>query len=206
MHRWGGGLDYDNCTPAALKLLVLRRSLTDPYPDGLTLRYYYTKLLRAADHDSRFRFLDLPAELKNQVYTELLTIPYGGQTCSPQILATSRQISDDATGILYAENVLECGFHCDYGNAPNDLYGTYYTYVDCLLLANPCYEDEYGFFDRAHALVPLRERPAASILHKFTTLKINIHAGGLGDFDSHMLDGFEGRGTFKTVYWPLHRR
>lgn len=54
-----------------------------------------------------FRFLGLPLELRNQVYWHLLTLTKEDtserQVCSPEILYTSRQVHDEASGILYAE-------------------------------------------------------------------------------------------------------
>lgn len=52
---------YEKCTPAQLKSFVKQRGIIDPYPTGLTLKYFYIKLLVAADrYPRRFRFLDLP--------------------------------------------------------------------------------------------------------------------------------------------------
>ncbi|KAI7268347.1 hypothetical protein KC343_g6230 [Hortaea werneckii] len=55
--------------------------------------------------NSAFRFLDLPAEMRNLVYRELLVWPSDRpERCWPQILRTCRQISYEATDIIYTEN------------------------------------------------------------------------------------------------------
>lgn len=52
-------------------------------------------------------FLDLPGELRNQIYDELLISHDRDPTrvrCYPQILATCRRIHQEASGILYGSN------------------------------------------------------------------------------------------------------
>lgn len=76
-----------------------------------------------------FRFLDLPAELRNHVYILCLTCPSGFQLCSDfgehgefvrlilpltleiKLLLVSRQINREATGILYGENRFQSSWH-----------------------------------------------------------------------------------------------
>lgn len=53
-----------------------------------------------------FRFLDLPAELRNIIYTDLLTTSlrsyaYCRRTCHPEILATCRQLHAEASDVLH---------------------------------------------------------------------------------------------------------
>lgn len=80
-----------------------------------TQRYELIWTLRIADFDSTFRFLDLPPELRNQVYKELLQIqPSSGnrkRSCFPQILATSRQIHEEVYNILYKDNEVSWKLH-----------------------------------------------------------------------------------------------
>ncbi|KAI7182730.1 hypothetical protein KC363_g8618 [Hortaea werneckii] len=53
-----------------------------------------------------FRFLDLPVEMRNLVYRELLVWPSDRpERCWPQILRTCRQVNYEATDIIYTENV-----------------------------------------------------------------------------------------------------
>ena len=65
----------------------------------------YREALRLADKDIPFRFLNLSAELRNEVYNKLLTEDKSS-TCHPQILATCKQINDEAADLLYANNTI----------------------------------------------------------------------------------------------------
>ncbi|RMZ12142.1 hypothetical protein D0860_03112 [Hortaea werneckii] len=69
---------------------------------GMTLRY---KSADVPKDDQVFRFLDLPAEMRNLVYRELLVWPSNKpERCWPQILSTCRQVNDEAKHIIYTEN------------------------------------------------------------------------------------------------------
>lgn len=80
--------------------------------------YYYARVLAQADKDYRFRFLDLPTELRLYVYRELLLLPevekyYDGtdeRFCHPAILQTCHEVNAEANSVLYDENIIECGF------------------------------------------------------------------------------------------------
>lgn len=104
-------LDYhtDRCRLRDLKQFIQQRELKDPFPAGITLKYYYLKVLLPADSNLVFRFLDLPAELRNQVYAYLL-VPTDWYSCYPQILRTCKTIYREANEILYADNVIECHY------------------------------------------------------------------------------------------------
>ncbi|RMY45206.1 hypothetical protein D0865_10058 [Hortaea werneckii] len=57
------------------------------------------------NEDQVFRFLDLPAEMRNLSYRELLVWPSNRlERCWPQILSTCRQVNDEAKDIIYKEN------------------------------------------------------------------------------------------------------
>lgn len=112
-------LDYDSCTAKELEGFIIARGLKNPYPAGLTLKYFYIRILEKADRESQpFRFLDLPPEMRNMVYVDLLTLPE--HTCGthcicfPQILRTCRQVYKEAGDILYAENRIMCAFGAAY--------------------------------------------------------------------------------------------
>lgn len=113
-----GRVDYDKCTPKDLKMFLKQRFLHDPYPPGLTLKSTYIRILNAADRIYTFRFLDLPPEMQNLVYSKLLImLPAHDRKrkhCFPQILSTCREVSNDATGILYSENDIDCKFSVTY--------------------------------------------------------------------------------------------
>ncbi|KAK3707020.1 hypothetical protein LTR37_012352 [Vermiconidia calcicola] len=66
----------------------------------------YIKALKQADKAIRFRFLDLPPEYRTEVYRYLLTF-VDSWTCYPQILATCKQIQQEATKVLYGNNLIE---------------------------------------------------------------------------------------------------
>lgn len=116
--RSGLTVNYEMCTPRRLRRLVKRRGLIDPFPQGITLSYYYIKLLEAADRSPPvFRFLDLPPEARNIVYNELLTIddrsPEFGGHCYPEALTTCHQIHDEASDLPYASNYVHLLIHAD---------------------------------------------------------------------------------------------
>ena len=71
-------------------------------------RGFLVKALRASDRKATFRFLNLPAEIRNLVYTYLLTPMSEGYhnrgngfTCHPQILASCKQINAEASDLLH---------------------------------------------------------------------------------------------------------
>lgn len=62
----------------------------------------------------RFRFLDLPAELRNKIYIKLLTRdPTKIRGAHPQILATCRKIQNEASNLLYSLNRIDVYVHHD---------------------------------------------------------------------------------------------
>lgn len=76
------------------------------------LKQNLIEALQDADANRQFRFLDLPPELRNMVYRELLSIKEpsaagSSPTCHPQILRASKEVNEEASGILYGDNVIE---------------------------------------------------------------------------------------------------
>lgn len=98
-----------SCTPKDLKQFVQQRGLLDVFPAGLTLKYYYIKELVTADNARVFRFLDLPPELRNEVYGYLLA-PWSHYHRHAGILRVCKAINKEATEILYADNLITCEF------------------------------------------------------------------------------------------------
>jgi len=72
----------------------------------------YVRALKQADNDFAFRFLDLPPEMRNMIYRELLVFKESWY-CHPQILATCRQVNEEATSILYADNLIKIKIYAD---------------------------------------------------------------------------------------------
>ena len=70
----------------------------------------YVKALKDFDMEYAaahpFRFMDLSPELRTRVYRELLTFD-NSWTCHPEILAVSKQLNEEATNILYGDNLFE---------------------------------------------------------------------------------------------------
>ena len=112
-HTYQAVVDYDMCTPTELRGFVRARGLQDPYPAGLTMKYFYLRTLAKADKDWTFRLMDLPPELRGMVFRELLLFESFNRfqyEAHPAILQTCRQVRDEATSILYDENWYFVGF------------------------------------------------------------------------------------------------
>ncbi|KAM0718225.1 hypothetical protein Q7P37_006557 [Cladosporium fusiforme] len=105
---------YDTSTAIELRQYVRERGLHDPYPQGVTLKYFYLRILDQADESRSFRFLALPLEIRNMVYNELLTLipcPCGhcpALRCHAGIMRASKQIYTESKEILYGENTIDC--------------------------------------------------------------------------------------------------
>ena len=93
--------------------------------DEATCRHHYDALTKAND-EAAFRFMDLPPELRNLVYRELLVLPNKSLTCHPQILRASQLIHGEATGLLYGENVVQITVHFNEVWIHSTRFRTYY--------------------------------------------------------------------------------
>ncbi|KAK5684177.1 hypothetical protein LTS10_004041 [Elasticomyces elasticus] len=72
----------------------------------------FVKMAVDLDAQWTFRFLDLPAEIRNLIYTQLLRLRDSRLradlvVCSPAILAACRETRDEAQGLIYSENIFE---------------------------------------------------------------------------------------------------
>lgn len=114
---------YERASLQELRKYVLERQLPDPYPKGVTLKYYYLRLLDEDDRTRSFRFLDLPPEMRNLIYVELLGFdichcsPYEecGCECPPKmchtaIMRTNKMVYKEAKDVLYSVNPIKCEF------------------------------------------------------------------------------------------------
>lgn len=100
-------LNYHSCTAAELQSFIKARTGHDAKPKQA--RFSYISILRQLDRDATFRFMDLPPEMRNLVYRELLSLNRGKgeNSCFPKIFVASKQIHGEANGILYGDYVLE---------------------------------------------------------------------------------------------------
>lgn len=120
---------YSKSSPGELRQFVKQRNLTDPYPEGLTLKYFYLRLLDRADRAASFRFLDLPGEMRNAIYRELLLFlrcthcPRIHDVCHTGILRTNKQVCKEALDILYGDNDIRCMFRASgYDEDPKNFF------------------------------------------------------------------------------------
>ncbi|UJO21774.1 uncharacterized protein CLAFUR5_09004 [Fulvia fulva] len=114
-----GGLDYSKCKRTELDTFYKQRLHKD-VPKGVN-KPELIQMLRRQDQDpGTFRFLDLPAEMRNAVYKELLILPRPGSrrrgsTYQPAVLGLCRQVHSESPGILYGENepeiIIEVAHH-----------------------------------------------------------------------------------------------
>ena len=103
----GTALDYESCSSSQLRNYISQRCLIDPFPSGLTLKYYYVRVLEAADQAPQFRFMQLPSEMRLRIYRELLLFSEHEEKkhCHPNILRVSKEIHNEANSVLYDDNV-----------------------------------------------------------------------------------------------------
>lgn len=112
------GLDYASCSLGELQTFVKARRI-DANPSKCRDKASCISILKQADSDASFRFLNLPGEMRNRIYCELLlfvddtftgyehktrTIQRKAPECHPQILATCSAIRNEASSILYGLN------------------------------------------------------------------------------------------------------
>lgn len=117
-------LRYICCTLPELERFVLERKLAIPHStiEKKTKRRNHktanrkailASVLHAADRRPLppFRFFDFSAELRNAVYEDLLTLD-DGQHGFPQILAASKAVYTEASGLLYSINEIRMLLGC----------------------------------------------------------------------------------------------
>ena len=132
-------INYDDCKSGELKRFVNDRLLQDPFPTGITLKYFYIRTLEKADRLWNFRLMDLPPEMRLLVFRNLLAFPvdfcdgdwddgrgvlYYDGYCEepnlyPAILGTCKQIHEEAKGILYTENIFSVSYSVSAGDQWN---------------------------------------------------------------------------------------
>jgi hypothetical protein len=108
-------LDYQACSTAELRKFICARRKT-VQPTTHRRKDSNIRTLRRLAKEAKFRFFDLPGELRNLIYVELLTREDGKDSlCHPQILASCRQVHDEARHILYTANQLSVSIDIWYG-------------------------------------------------------------------------------------------
>ncbi|KAF7194805.1 hypothetical protein HII31_03872 [Pseudocercospora fuligena] len=80
-------------------------------PPKSKTKEYYVNVMIEADY-TIFRFLDLPAEMRNAVYEQLLTL--GNGKARTNILRTSKQVYSEASSILYNDTVYKVDVEIDH--------------------------------------------------------------------------------------------
>ena len=109
-------MNYDHYELDDLKRFVSGRRLEVDMMGRPSTRRSYTRALRKADRRQKtFRFFDLPAELRNVIYAELLILRPSSRNqdrgyCWPNLLASCHQIFQEASGILYTDNPVQITF------------------------------------------------------------------------------------------------
>lgn len=165
---------YENSTPSELRKYVRDRGLNDPYPKGVTMKYYYLRVLDRADESLSFPFLKLPPELRTMVYIELLTLrgctcftcPSLG--CHTAIMQANKQIYAESKGILYSENVIECKLA---------VYTDEEEIISCYTSIHDEFEEDEGveLSQFYHGMTALPEW-----FHRIQSLRLIIDAHGMG--------------------------
>ena len=107
-------LDYNKCTPTELRTFIRNRSsLTSSNSAELEdfLKPHLVARLGMLDKHSRFRFLDLPPEIRLEVYRHILVArdcsePFeaADQIIETSLLRTCKLIYKEAEQVLYGEN------------------------------------------------------------------------------------------------------
>ena len=111
-------LDYNKCTPTELRAFIRNRSSLKP-SDSEELGHFRKSHLMARlemlDKYSRFRFLDLPPELRLEVYQYILiarnrdALEFPRQVIETALLLTCKLIYKEAAPVLYGENEFTVG-------------------------------------------------------------------------------------------------
>lgn len=102
-------LDYDKCTRKELRAFVKARSWNEAENQSYIKKpkSYYVSKLRELDTDTTFRIMDLPPEMRNLVYENLLIRDVSSnRSASIAVLRTCQQMYREAHGIFLAENSL----------------------------------------------------------------------------------------------------
>ena len=106
---------YNNISKDELVIFATNRKLQVQSTAKISkrpTRKDYIRALEKADDIRTVRFLELPPELRNKVYQELLVL-HDSFTAHPQILRTCKLINNEASSTLYGDNLIEIKLYSD---------------------------------------------------------------------------------------------
>ena len=106
------GIKYKKWSNKELKQFAELRGFIMPHTD----RRDWIRILREKDQETSIGFLDLPPEIRNIVYRELLTPRSDGQdpesfVCHPAILMSCKQVYDEAADIINTTTSIPLSLH-----------------------------------------------------------------------------------------------
>ena len=103
-------VNYWKCTKVELQAFAAARKITvmssELGKEPSKIDYYHALVDEDARPSKPFDFLELSPENRNNVYRHLLVLE-NSWTCSPAILATCKQVNEEASSILYGDNLIE---------------------------------------------------------------------------------------------------
>lgn len=171
----GLNVDYDRCTIAELRKFTLERGLASP---SLPFKAEYIKILVKADRDATFRFMDLPAEMRNEIYEYLLILP-GGEpvrnNCHTSILRTCKEIYGEARSILYEGNTVKCAFRIKF---VVPFLSDYAVHIHNSVSRGQLDVDEPYTGNAQHILLPNGMDAYPTFLRRISHLRLDIEAQG----------------------------
>ncbi|EME42001.1 hypothetical protein DOTSEDRAFT_35950 [Dothistroma septosporum NZE10] len=134
-----GNQDYATCTDTELHDFIRERTKKALPPRLATGRETLIAKLLDLDKQWTFRFLDLSAELRNEIYLHLLTLRSPStkpQYCYPNILAACRQTNNEARNMIYGKNevaiTIDTLSYAEGRITTRDAYGVVYPGPSCL--------------------------------------------------------------------------
>ncbi|KAK3724471.1 hypothetical protein LTR37_001095 [Vermiconidia calcicola] len=192
-------LDYSKCALGELQHFMKARGLNVkgriPKDDQQCIR-----ALETSDCRATFRFQDLPGELRNRIYGEVLILPQplprpsgypyrkSNFNCHPRILVTCSSIRNEADSILYGANVFDISIRMHLGTYAR-IRGLQFHAVD-LYPFNDARDNEEGSFGM---LRTQHQKWPASLL-KVQNLKMHIV------FHPHVYGGWKHRNSFRLAH------
>ena len=169
-------LSYHSCSKAELATFVQARKLqvrSTAKTSTNPTKKDYVDALKKANANRTFPFLNLPPELRNRVYRELLVLR-NTFTCHPQILGTAKNINKEASGILYGDNLIDINVYYAGVYTHGKRCGSYRPEIDLTQLPKSLYDQttdlKWPYFIRRAQFVrfetlALRQQRTAGHMH-----------------------------------------